>query len=132
MTTSPPTVYNGRANRIDIALTQGDVTIDAGSIQGAALRVFDKKHGTLVRYIEGRASESPNEADIFDYTASAVVPGAGSAPIGIISMQLGLADPRIPPDNAYWCDLIIFSVADPEGISWAQFYLAVIPEAPTS
>lgn len=125
----PLTVFNGRGNRIDLALTQGGTPIDAGFITGVALRIFDKKYGALVRYIEGRASEPANEASLFDYGTSSPVPGS-AVPLTILSMQLGLASPQIPPANAYWCDLIIFSSAYPLGLSWAQFYIAVIAATP--
>lgn len=127
---APLTVFNGRANKIDLGLTQGGVPVDTAFVTGVAVRVFTRKYGTLVRYIEGRSTVMPNESQLFDTNSTAVVPGAGPNPIGILSMTLGLADPPIPANNAYWCDLIIFSAAKPQGESWAQFFVAVIGEAP--
>lgn len=126
LSNTPITVANGRSNKIDIVLMQNGVPIDSGFITGVVLKIYSRKYGTLIRTIEGRASVVPNEAALFDNTSMAVVPGGGSNPIAIFSMQLGLAVPEIPVGRGYWCNLIAFSASDTVGTSWGEFYFNVV------
>jgi hypothetical protein len=123
------TVFNGRDNEIKIALINDGVPISAEFVGGVCVNVYDRKHGSLLRFVEGRANQ-PNFQSVFDVGQSELVPGGGDVPIRIISMALGLVQPRLPVGQYLWAELILFSPNKPHGVSWAQFALAVYIESP--
>lgn len=128
-----PTIYNGRDNTIDLAITEDNTPISADFVTGVSVNVYDKKYGALVQYIEGRAGEQGAQPGLFDFTQSQVVPGGGPVPLRIITMMLGRANPRIPArGTSYWVEVVLWSQADPDGINWVQFACAVDAESPVS
>lgn len=126
-----PTIYNGRDNTLDLALLKDDEVFSADFVTGVSVNVYDKRFGTLLQYIEGRPGQPGAQLNLFDLTTDKVVDGSGGLPIRIVSMQLGLAVPRIPARTSVYVEVILWSPAAPEGINWIQFGCAVDAESPT-
>lgn len=123
-------VYNGRDNTIDIALTKNNVPISASFATGAAVAVYTKRQGTLVRIVNGKEAGSADRSS-FDFSQDQVVPGAGPNPLRIIKLLLGRLDgtpTRLTVGTNYYAELMVYSTAQPQGVVWASFYLDVFPE----
>jgi hypothetical protein len=125
-----PTIYNGRDNTLDLALLLDDEVISADFVTGVSVNVYDKRFGSLLRYIEGRAGQPNAQPSLFDFSNEKVVQGSHGVAIKYISLMLGLAVPRIPARPSCYVEVILWTPAAAEGINWIQFGCAVDAESP--